>query len=283
MALLNGAGNNVFLKCEFNQSTNLPHLFIGSDPNFPGYNHNDFSNGPEHNQFIGCVIERGSNTYPHNIKVELGRNNYFQNCDIDTSNSRSAGVEISAQVSFTYFDSCRFSGARTNPNPAINNNGYRTTVSQTTFENYNNPEICTSNSIYLNNNTADSNYGFTRVQNVAGNIAANIKDTSAPYYIDAPSPDALPSAPSQFIFNDRYLWFRSKEKLNQVLFTDNFTGSTVTTGTIHRVALQLPSPGAWMIDVYSANGDFNHSQHFSCQIQEKFGIRSADHSKNASR
>ncbi|MGG2201594.1 glycosyl hydrolase family 28-related protein [Paenibacillus validus] len=260
MALLNGAGNNMFLKCEFNQSTNLPHLFIGSNPNFSGYNNNDFDNGPENNHFIGCVIERGSNTYPHNIKVEFGNNNHFDGCDIETTASRLAGIEIAAKVSFTQFNFCRFNGAKTNPNPAINNNGYRTTVSQTTFVNYSKLEIRTSNAIIMNNNTSNTNTGSVRIQNVAGNIAANIKDSSAPYYIDASSPDAFPSSPSQFIFNDKFLWFRSKESLNQILLTDNFTGSTVTTGTIHEVSLQLSSPGTWMIDVYSANGDFNHSR-----------------------
>ncbi len=260
LKMINGAGNNVFLRCEFNQSTILPHALFGADANYPGYNRNDFGNAPQNNQFIGCIFERGGGPYSNNVKLELGRNIFFESCDFATQNSTNAGVEISAQASFTYFNVCRFSGLTTNPNVAINNNGYRTYVHQCTFENYRDADILTSNYIHINHNTSNKTSGVPLIRNTGGNIAANIKDASAPYYIDGTDPATLSFYPSQFVYNDDSLWFQSKANLYKIFFNDSTSGSAVTTGTNHTVTFRLPSSGSWLVDIYSANGDYNHGR-----------------------
>lgn len=130
--LLNGAGNNVFLKCEINGNKNgLPQIIFDKDPTRLGYNNNGFAGKPQKNVFIGCITERIESG--NNILINYGMSNEFISHEIECTNMTESSIVMRENANYNYI-SCRMACGNSSIVPVFNE-GYRNIIQNSYIEN----------------------------------------------------------------------------------------------------------------------------------------------------
>lgn len=131
--LLNGAGNNKFVRCAIYESKFIGVLF-DADTSLYSYNNNAFNNTPQGNEFDKCIIERGTAEY--GVCIEVGKRNAIKHCDITSGTVSKVYISRDNRNSLNRFEICTL--ISTGP-LCIKNNGYKTFVSNCIFEGYPSP------------------------------------------------------------------------------------------------------------------------------------------------
>ncbi|MGG2201595.1 glycosyl hydrolase family 28-related protein [Paenibacillus validus] len=133
IALLNGAGNNLFTRIEIEKISRFG-LIMDVDPSIKGYNNNGFNNSATNNSFLKAVIERGNAQY--GIKINYGNKNVFRDCDITLgAEGGESIVKIEKDGNLNYFENCNFPGAL-GGHPAVIQKGYKNYLKNCCFESY---------------------------------------------------------------------------------------------------------------------------------------------------
>lgn len=133
IALLNGAGNNLFTRIEI-EKINRYGLIMDADPSKKGYDNNGFNNSATNNSFLKAVIERGSAQY--GIKINYGNKNVFRDCDITLgAEAGESIVKIEKDGNLNYFEYCNFPGAL-GGKPGVIQKGYKNFFKNCCFESY---------------------------------------------------------------------------------------------------------------------------------------------------
>lgn len=117
MRLNHGAGNNLFLRGEYNRNADHQLVICDSDAidaevAFPA---GTFAAGPTSNHWLGCVFERAAATTTSQIYVRAGKDNQWLGCNIAVEASR-IGVhceDLDKTIALLRFFGCGFSGADT--------------------------------------------------------------------------------------------------------------------------------------------------------------------------
>lgn len=124
--LINGAGNNNFIRCEFSDTTGDFNVFLNSDASYQGYATGLFSSIPQANKFNKCVFERGAS--PHQVLILSGKGNIFEDCDMPPSETGLGSVYTGDTNSeLNKFIRCRTTG--TTGQYFAKSHGYRTLFS----------------------------------------------------------------------------------------------------------------------------------------------------------
>lgn len=113
LRLNNGAGNNLFLNCEFNLNGPTAIISVQSANADSATSAQGFSAGPSGNHFVGCIIERPVSSMTTLVALFTGRRNQFINCDF-SSQSKIWAVSLASQngqsADLNEFTGCFFAG-----------------------------------------------------------------------------------------------------------------------------------------------------------------------------
>lgn len=253
--LLNGTGNNVFMKCEFSDG-NLPQIKFTQDNTLPSWTFNIFSRIPQANKFYGCIMERSSATYT--FLLEYGRENVFNGCDISSSLNSIAAIQTNTNALYSKFVDCRFMAGTSNITALIND-GFLTILENSYFEGFNSTEIQTSNQLLLSNSYASD--GTLNINNTFGSIAGNVHLNSALTYLDTASITSVSTYPSQMLFDSSDNIYLKGLSSNIQFNTGNQLKTTGTTSssTTHQYTFQLNNEGMWTFSTKAVSGDGEHS------------------------
>lgn len=175
--LLNGAGNNVFLKCEINGNKNgLSQILFDKDSDRPGYYNNGFDGKPQKNVFIGCVTERISSG--NNITINYGMSNEFISHEIECTSMTESSIIMRENSNYNYI-SFRMACGNSEVIPILNE-GYRNILQNSYVENSSSQYLAMVTRTLIINGVY-SNRKF-EVLNNAGDAGYNvIKDANANY------------------------------------------------------------------------------------------------------
>ncbi len=235
LKLINGAGNNVFLKCELANATKLDNILLDIDSSYSGYNSNLFSRIPQNNNFINCVTEGGSRK--NCININYGIYNNFIKHEFESTECTNSCINFGTNSQYNSITGRIAMGY--NEVLHIINNGFMNKIYDMYLENFSNNIFAkTSNRLILQNVTGNKTLN---IENTAGDIAFNIlKDSNSIYSYDL----SEQTYPGQFLFNENELKFNSKETLVNIntLFYNNKINETITSNNISKKIL-LPEKG----------------------------------------
>lgn len=198
LLLLNGAGNNVFTKCEFNENTNLDlHLISFEERHYKNEINkeeyfswtdtsknstrfrNGFENTAQMNTFINPVIERFKGK--HSIYFGKANNNYFINAEIEYDDISNGGacIYISENSSFNKINMRLCCSSKVKEIPIINNGFANTFYDSFVQECYAPAIIKSSKVVYCRNILTNNNAKILILDGVeeghAYNVDRNIK------------------------------------------------------------------------------------------------------------
>ncbi len=261
--LINGAGNNNFIGCEFNAAS-LNNIRIDTDNTYPGYALNIFGGVPTLNLFIGCVIENIGYTASSILRAVYILNasrTYFFGGDIDGATCSSEAVYISATSPLTKFFGTAFTSGAILSIPFLSNDGFETYLINVDTENYNGTyHIYTSSIVHLTNVYAGGEN--VRVQNTAGDQATNIKTNNGLRYSSLTDASSINAAflPSEMVFNaSDELYMRGKLDTQQIVTGFNkFTNQPQPSSANPSMTFQLPEFGVYSVSFTVESSDYNH-------------------------
>ena len=196
LRLINGAGNNVFTKCEFNediynkdQERDTPLISFEQDPTRYSFGRNGFGNTPQMNIFINPVIERYNGK--REINLEYGNHNIFIDAEIQYDKIYDGGecIYISEGSSYNKI-SMRlnvsqnpFNGIENKEIP-VNNLGFGNTFHDSFVQNCISPAVIKSNKVtYCRNVYTNNNIDVLQTYGVDDGHAYNV-DRVARYFYD---------------------------------------------------------------------------------------------------
>ncbi|MDF2926681.1 MAG: right handed beta helix region family protein [Paenibacillaceae bacterium] len=257
--IVNGAGNHVFMKSEFNDVSSTHHLRIDKSKSLAGFGKNGFADTPQMNKFINCLFERGAK-YQSNIHIEYGNANSFLYCEFECQGAQAASVYIGPNCSMNSFTECRWAAYGQNK-PIIQTSGYQTSLEKLYFENAGGTHIEVKNATYLGQYIAANNN--LKIVNAAGDIGGNLRMNTAPRYIyDNPVSSAGDTFPGEFLFNADTLYFRSKNDIKELFAARSIKGSAESplNAKAPSAVVTLDQPGTWIIEMNARSLDWNHSR-----------------------
>lgn len=168
--LLNGAGNNKFIRCEINASASYGLVF-DVDTTLPGYNNNAFNNTSQGNDFDKCIIERGNGIY--GVFIKVGKRNLLKHCDITTGSAAKVFIGPDSRNALNRLEYCTL--ISTAP-LFVDNGGFRTFLLECIMEGYTSTTadaIWSTNSIIIDQCHFGSN--SYKIVNKLGDQKINIK------------------------------------------------------------------------------------------------------------
>ncbi len=245
----NGAGNNVFLKCELANASKLDNILLDIDNSYSGYNLNLFSRIPQSNNFINCVTESG--TRQNCININYGIYNNFIKHEFECEECTNSCIKFGTNSQYNNITG-RIAMGNNSVLPVINN-GFMNKLYDMYIENFTNDIFAeTSNTLIMQNVSGNKTLN---IRNTAGDIAANIlKDTNAVYSYNL----SEKTYPGQFLFNENELKFNSKEDLVNIntLFYNNEINETISNIAISK-EITLPQKGHYQLCCQYTNSSYS--------------------------
>lgn len=168
LVLLNGAGNNLFLRCEIAENI-TEGLLMKQDVTTAGYTRNMFTNEPTGNKFVKCIVELDTANY--GVNMLNGWRNVFDTCDF--ASGTLARVFVDTAPVLNVFKDCAFNGGAI---PAIIQKGYRTYLIRPVINGFTaGQEVIQTYAETIIQKPHIGNTTTTRISNKSGDQKANIK------------------------------------------------------------------------------------------------------------
>ena len=256
VALLNGAGNNTFTRCDISNILTKESFYFNVDTNYNCHKVNIFGNAPSNNKFYDCISEECEGTYF--INCVNGKRNLFHKLELAIKNN-SQCIKFDTSSQYNEIDKCNISYNSKTFIPIISN-GFYNSFNNILIENCQSPTtIQVTNRTKLNNLTLTAslqkNYvvsgDYLMLEVDRGNLK-RLESTSTLF------PATLVDK-GVFYFNDNNeIGFAFKNKSKKIITEDVgqtlfFTGSQVSQNL--NLEFTLPSTGVYVAKVYVLKGD----------------------------
>ena len=195
LRLINGAGNNLFTKCEFNedienkdQNYDVPLISFDKDETRKSFGHNGFEDTPQMNIFINPVIERYSGK--RQIEFKYGNNNSFIEAEIQYNKITDDGECIYLGENSSYnkismrINACQDEArGMTNTVIPVNNFGYCNTFYDSYVKNCNTKAVIKANKVtYCRNILINDNTDVLYIYDVNEGHAYNVDNRARYFY-----------------------------------------------------------------------------------------------------
>ena len=261
VALLNGAGNNTFTRCDISNILTKESFYFDSDENYNCYKGNIFGNAPSNNKFYDCISETNEGTYF--INCVNGKRNLFYKLELSV-HSNSGGLNFGTNSQFNKIEKCNFAYNSKNFTPIVTN-GFKNNFDEIYIENcLSNTTIKATNRTILGKLTltasAPKKYdvpgdylmleverdGIRRLESSTALFPTNVVDRGMFYFNDN---DEI-----GFSFKNK----NRKLKTIDVNIKNNISirGYQSDTRTCN-ISQQLTGEGVWKLNIYCYKGDGN--------------------------
>ncbi len=268
MYLVNGAGNNLIMNCEFSGGE-IGSFVTGREPTFPCWALNTFARMNANNTISRCIMESISTdavlvTRKQGVYLEYANTNTFFACDIVALKYSDTAAYIKDTCSYNTFLSCSFGSNPASTIAALKNEGYNTRIISGNMDDFTGlQQIVTTQEITVRDCYANGG-NLARIVNSAGSTNKNIKGVVR--FSDTTG-DVLPSFlnPNEIISdNDGRYWASRGTSFNEsVQFQTGYQRSQVAnltvSGSSGSVGFQLPGQGVYEIECsFKAGTDNSH-------------------------
>jgi hypothetical protein len=269
---LNGAGNNLYLRCEFSDC-GLPiaageatHLSIETDPAFPGYDVNIYLRRCTNNTFLRCIFERttsGLTSEPLRVRLKNSRQIAFRDCDFGSM--LSLGMQIDSTAILTLIDGCYLEGNPADSTSyAILNAGFKTEIRGGHIQRFGSSDVIRTSSVLLFDGIAFEN-ATDYIRNTAGSSRSNLRKGNAADHMGTGTTMLAAGLmyPGVFYFNDaNQVFMRGNAATLRVVTADMVEASvdhSAGAAGDRLLTAQLTS-GIWEVYASVTNLDNNHSR-----------------------
>lgn len=259
LTLVNGVGNCVFRRVESETMTRYAIFLAAADDSLPGHAYNIYSRMNRNNTFERCITEY-SNSATYNLYIQAGINNAFRDFDFGTTTHTTVMIDAGSTLNKLYNASFNGGGGT---HAAIVNYGFGTVIEDPIIENFQpNTEVIQtySRTIIRQEHFGSASY---RIKNKTGSAGNNvIKNDSV--FLDgaAVTSNNKSRLPGTTLFDNQHRIYHAGVNEALQLVTGATDRATVTTvaSTAHSVTLQLQSAGAYTLTARIADADASNAR-----------------------
>lgn len=246
LVLVNGVGNCVFRRVESETMSRYPVILAAEDATLPGYSYNIYNRMNRNNTFERCITEY-SNSATYNLYIQAGINNAFRDFDFGTTTHTTVMIDAGSNLNKFYNPSFNGGGGT---HAAIVNYGYGTVIEDPIVENFQpNSEVIQT---YARTIIRQEHFGGAsyQIKNKSGSAGNNIiKNDSIFLDTNLPSSNNKSLLPGNILFDNRHrIWHAGVSDVQQVVTgaTDKVSLTTAS-GTSHSATVQLQSQGVVLL------------------------------------